>query len=60
MTHSSRIPQGADLSLFVACQPKQGEKGPQGNRGPQGAKGDDGFQAPFCLKIGNSQMGYCP
>jgi hypothetical protein len=59
-THASDMPQGADLTLFVACQAKQGEKGPQGNRGPQGPKGDDGFQAPFCLKLGNSQMGYCP
>jgi hypothetical protein len=59
-THASEMPQGADLSVFVECQAKQGEKGPQGNRGPQGGKGDDGFQAPFCLKLGNSQTGYCP
>ncbi|NBX77543.1 MAG: hypothetical protein EBQ92_13400 [Proteobacteria bacterium] len=59
-TYASDMPQGADLSLFVACQPKQGEKGPRGSRGPQGGKGNDGFQAPFCLKLGSSQMGYCP
>lgn len=60
-THAPRMPQGAeDLSVFVQCQSKQGDKGLQGSFGPQGPKGDDGFQSPFCLKLGNSQVGYCP
>lgn len=59
-TNSPSMPQGADLSLFHQCNAKQGAKGAQGSRGTEGAKGEDGFQAPFCLRLGNSQTGNCP
>jgi len=59
-SNAPSMPQGGDLSLFHQCSSKQGAKGPQGPQGAQGPKGEDGFQAPFCLKRGNSQMGSCP
>ncbi|MFM8268655.1 MAG: hypothetical protein ACKN9V_00560 [Pseudomonadota bacterium] len=59
-THASAMPQGADLSQFYQCDSKQGPKGLEGPRGPQGPKGEDGYQSPFCLKLGKSQMGNCP
>jgi len=59
-THSRDMPPGANLDLFHQCAPVLGEKGDEGLQGPRGAKGEDGFQAPVCLKLGDSQTGQCP
>lgn len=59
-THASKMPGGANLDLFYLCQPVQGAVGPVGPIGPAGAKGEDGFQAPYCLQLGNSKTGLCP
>ena len=59
-SHASKMPGGADLNLFHQCQPSQGPEGGVGPTGPLGERGEDGFQAPYCLKLGSSQIGLCP
>ena len=58
-SHASLMPQGANLELFHQCAPLQGEKGDSGPLGAFGEKGEDGFQAPYCLRLGNSKTGQC-
>jgi hypothetical protein len=57
--HSSTIASGTDLSLFYQCQADHGATGPQGDPGNSGPRGTEGFQAPVCIKMGDSQQGLC-
>lgn len=59
-SYASKMPEGADNNVFHQCQPQQGAKGPQGETGPDGGEGEEGYQALFCLRLGDVQSGHCP
>jgi len=50
---------GTDFNGFDFCAPVKGDQGLQGETGDVGSKGDDGFQSTFCMKLGDSEKGFC-
>lgn len=49
----------AQHEAFHQCQHQKGAQGPKGPIGEPGQKGEDGYQAPYCLKLGSSKTGNC-